>query len=82
MCNLREIESLEHVLLACAIYKEIRENDFFRCCQECAKTEGEPCGGDLGFSGTCEPGLTCQQPGPSPSEGLCRPIIFDNHEDT
>ncbi|CAH1119793.1 unnamed protein product [Phaedon cochleariae] len=52
------------------------------CCQECAKTEGEPCGGDLGFSGTCEPGLTCQQPGPSPSEGICRPIIFDNHEDT
>ncbi|KAJ8966576.1 hypothetical protein NQ317_014488 [Molorchus minor] len=52
------------------------------CCQECAKTEGEPCGGDLGFSGTCEPGLTCQQPGPSPSEGTCRPIIFDTHEDT
>ncbi|KAJ8959399.1 hypothetical protein NQ318_022087 [Aromia moschata] len=54
----------------------------YLCCKECAKTEGEPCGGDLGFSGTCEPGLSCQQPGPSPSEGVCRPIIFDTHEDT
>lgn len=54
---------------------------FFRCCQECARTEGEPCGGDLGFSGTCEPGLTCQQPGLTPSEGTCRPEI-DGHQDT
>ncbi|KAK4873217.1 hypothetical protein RN001_015246 [Aquatica leii] len=49
-----------------------------KCCQECARTEGEPCGGDQGFSGTCEPGLSCQQPGPSPSEGICKPIILDN----
>ncbi|KAL1516939.1 hypothetical protein ABEB36_000768 [Hypothenemus hampei] len=53
-----------------------------KCCQECAKTEGEPCGGDLGFSGTCEPGLSCQQPGPTPSEGICRPMMFNSHEDT
>ncbi|KAB0792125.1 hypothetical protein PPYR_14086 [Photinus pyralis] len=49
-----------------------------KCCEECARTEGEPCGGDQGFSGTCEPGLSCQQPGPSPSEGICKPIILDN----
>lgn len=54
----------------------------FRCCQECARTEGEPCGGDQGFSGTCEPGLSCQQPGISPSVGICRPIVFDTGEDT
>lgn len=54
----------------------------FRCCQECARTEGEPCGGDQGFSGTCEPGLSCQQPGLSPSVGICRPIVFDTGENT
>ncbi|KAH1003572.1 hypothetical protein HUJ04_003473 [Dendroctonus ponderosae] len=51
------------------------------CCEECARTEGEPCGGDLGFSGTCEPGLTCQQPGLTPSEGTCRPDT-DGQKDT
>lgn len=53
-----------------------------RCCQECARTEGEPCGGDQGFSGTCEPGLSCQQPGLSPNVGICRPIVFDTGENT
>ncbi|KAK9878352.1 hypothetical protein WA026_021655 [Henosepilachna vigintioctopunctata] len=53
-----------------------------RCCQECARTEGEPCGGDLGFSGTCEPGLICQQPGPSPSEGTCKPIFYQTQGNT
>ncbi|XP_018324453.1 single insulin-like growth factor-binding domain protein-2 [Agrilus planipennis] len=50
------------------------------CCLECARTEGEPCGGELGFSGTCEPGLSCQQPGPSPSEGVCRLLPSDDNE--
>ena len=49
-----------------------------RCCQECAKTEGEPCGGELGFSGTCEPGLSCQRPGPTPAEGTCAPALPDH----
>lgn len=49
-----------------------------RCCQECAKTEGEPCGGELGFSGTCEPGLSCQRPGPTPAEGTCAPAFSDH----
>ncbi|XP_022904305.1 insulin-like growth factor-binding protein 7 [Onthophagus taurus] len=53
-----------------------------KCCQECAKTEGEPCGGELGFSGTCEPGLSCQQPGRTPAEGTCRPIGLDGDGDT
>ncbi|KAK9737089.1 hypothetical protein QE152_g11047 [Popillia japonica] len=52
------------------------------CCKECAKTEGEPCGGELGFSGTCEPGLSCQQPGLTPTEGICRPILLEDVENT
>ncbi|CAG4945684.1 unnamed protein product [Colias eurytheme] len=35
-----------------------------RCCQVCARTVGEHCGG---FQGTCEPGLRCKN-------GLCAPI--------
>lgn len=73
VCDKRECETINEVDcpgLGIVVW------DPCRCCQECARTEGEPCGGDLGFSGTCEPGLSCQQPGPSPSEGTCRPIFY------
>ncbi|GLV33742.1 crimpy [Carabus blaptoides fortunei] len=48
------------------------------CCKVCARTEGEPCGGVLGFSGECEPGLTCNLQGTvtdfdlDSSEGICQ----------
>ena len=29
------------------------------CCQLCAKTIGEACGGPWGLDGTCDDGLTC-----------------------
>lgn len=51
-----------------------------RCCRVCARTEGEPCGGVLGFSGECEPGLFCQQQTNNvdvdfdSSEGICQRV--------
>lgn len=74
ICSNNRIRKIE----ATSIYISI----CFRCCKECAKTEGEPCGGELGFSGTCEPGLSCQQPGPTPTEGICRPILLEDVENT
>lgn len=42
-----------------------------RCCDVCAKTEGEPCGGPGDFSGTCEPSLQCVSKFPVTDPGVC-----------
>lgn len=43
----------------------------FRCCQVCARTFGEACGGPGGFSGTCEPPLQCVSKPPVIGSGIC-----------
>lgn len=42
-----------------------------RCCRVCAKTSGESCGGQNGFSGTCEPPLQCIQKPSMEQSGTC-----------
>lgn len=46
-------------------------NYYFRCCQVCARTFGEACGGPGGFSGTCEPPLQCVSKPPVIGSGIC-----------
>uniref|UniRef100_A0A182TMI7 IGFBP N-terminal domain-containing protein n=1 Tax=Anopheles melas TaxID=34690 RepID=A0A182TMI7_9DIPT len=42
-----------------------------KCCKVCARTLGEACGGPGGFSGTCEPPLSCVSKPPVGGSGVC-----------
>ncbi|KAI4884313.1 hypothetical protein NFI96_009179 [Prochilodus magdalenae] len=44
-----------------------------KCCYECAKQEGEMCGGPWNLSGTCDKGLECR-------EGTCRGNLWKELE--
>merc|ERR1719228_1055598 len=53
--------------------------DVCGCCDVCAKTEGEECGGPWNITGICADGLTCANPDHDPSissmmntPGVCR----------
>uniref|UniRef100_A0A182N3U0 Uncharacterized protein n=1 Tax=Anopheles dirus TaxID=7168 RepID=A0A182N3U0_9DIPT len=47
------------------------EQHKFMCCKVCARTLGEACGGPGGFSGTCEPPLSCVSKPPVGGSGVC-----------
>ncbi|XP_029720455.1 cysteine-rich motor neuron 1 protein isoform X2 [Aedes albopictus] len=52
-----------------------------RCCKVCARTFGEACGGPGGFSGTCEPPLSCVSKIPVGGSGICLDIPTHNETD-
>ncbi|XP_053677025.1 cysteine-rich motor neuron 1 protein [Anopheles nili] len=45
-----------------------------KCCKVCARTLGEACGGPGGFSGTCEPPLSCVSKPPVGGSGVCMDV--------
>ncbi|XP_035791911.1 cysteine-rich motor neuron 1 protein-like isoform X2 [Anopheles albimanus] len=51
-----------------------------KCCKVCARTVGEACGGPGGFSGTCEPPLSCVSKPPVGGSGVCMDVPASSYD--
>ena len=54
----------------CCKSGEYVKSGYCGCCLQCAKAEGEECGGDWEEKGRCASGMACRYS--SPSQGKCR----------